>query len=102
MAKFSKMSKRQLERYIRATCRNTALIFITRHASQRMAQRSVLAVEVYHCLQTGILNQEPEEDLKTGHLVCRMECFNAGRNLMVCVALDDEDPAVIVVTVIVK
>jgi hypothetical protein len=39
--------------------------------------------------------------MKTGHLVCRMERYVAGRNLAACVALDDEDPTLLVVTVMV-
>ena len=37
--------------------------------------------------------------MKTGHLICRMERCVCGRNLAVCVALDDDDPDLIVVTV---
>lgn len=42
------------------------------------------------------------QDMKTGHLICRMECYGASRNLAVCVALDETDPDLIVVTVIPK
>ena len=44
----------------------------------------------------------PDVGQKTGSLRCRMEHFGAGRNLAVIAALDDEDPDVIVVTVMTK
>lgn len=58
--------------------------------------------EVFECLRQGSIQLVPEEDMKTGHLVCRMERYVAGRNLAICAALDDEDPGLIVVTVIAK
>ncbi len=42
----------------------------------------------------------PEPDTRHGSLVCRMEHFVAGRELAAAVALSDEEPGVVVVTVI--
>ncbi len=98
---FKTQSRSQLQRHIRTTARDSSRVFISKHAAVRMRQRKVLDAEVYHCLQHGSILQEPEEDIKTGHLVCRMECYGASRNLAVCVALDDNDPSMIVVTVLV-
>ena len=76
------------------------MVFTT-HALQRMRLRRVLDAEVYDCLRRGKIMLPPEEDMKTGNLVCRMECYGSSRNLAVCVALDDADPSLIVVTVLV-
>jgi hypothetical protein len=67
-----------------------------------MLQRSVSDWEVFECLRSGVIQRPPALDKKTGSLRCRMEHFGAGRNLAVIVALDDEDPHVIVVTVMTK
>jgi len=102
MPLFKSMSQSQLQKHIRSVAKDTGLVRLTRHALARMQEYSVLADEIYHCLQGGKILQTPEEDMKTGHLVCRMECYGASKNLAVCAALDEADPAVIVVTVIVK
>jgi hypothetical protein len=63
-----------------------------------MAHRKVLIAEVLECLRQGVINLPPDEDLKTGCLVFRMERYVAGRDVAVCVALDDADQNLIVVT----
>lgn len=102
MATFKKMSRSQLEKHIRAVGNESQLVFISRHAELQMRKRNVLAAEVHHCLRRGKIELEPEEDMKTGHLVCRMECYGASKNISVCVALDEAEPGLIVVTVITK
>jgi hypothetical protein len=90
---FKTKSRPQLQKHIRELAKDSANVFITVHASKRMKERKVLSSEVYACLLAG--------SMKTGHLVCRMESYVAGRNLAACVALDDEDPTMLVVTVMV-
>lgn len=90
----------QLTKHIRAVSKITENVLLSRHALTRMHQRGVLDAEVYHCLRNGKILLTPEADMKTGHLICRMECYGASKNLAVCAALDDEDPSIIVVTVI--
>jgi hypothetical protein len=67
-----------------------------------MLQRSVSDWEVFECLRYGVIERPPTRDKKTGSLRCRMEHFGSGRNLAVVAALDDEDPDVIVVTVMTR
>ncbi|MDI1350669.1 DUF4258 domain-containing protein [Aquabacterium sp.] len=98
---FKTKSRPQLQKHIRALAKDSANVFITVHASKRMKERKVISSEVYACLLAGSIRIAPEEDVKTGHLVCRMESYVAGRNLAACVALDDEDPTMLVVTVMV-
>jgi len=99
---FKKMARGQLERHIRSVAKDSARVIFTYHAQKQMKARQVLDAEVFHVLRTGSIRIDPEEDLKTGHLVCRMECHAASRTLAVCTALDDDDPDLIVVTVIPK
>ena len=96
---FKKQSTPQLQRHIRDVAKTTERIFLTVHAQVRMKKRKILQGEVYECLRLGLIRLTPEEDMKTGHLVCRVERYICGRNLEVCVALDDGDPDLIVVTV---
>lgn len=97
---FKKQSTPQLQKHIRETARHTENILLTLHSKERMKKRRrVLLDEVYECIRQGVINMAPEEDMKTGHLVCRMERYVCGRNLEVCVALDDDAPTLIVATV---
>ena len=102
MPVFKKMSRAQLEKHIRSVGIDSDRVFITAHARVQMHKRHVLDAEIYHCLRKGRILLEPEEDMKTSHLICRMECYGASRNLAVCVALDETDPDLIIVTVIPK
>jgi len=99
---FKKQSVRQLEKHIRHVALDTSTVLITDHARVSMRKRHVLDAEVYECLRKGKIHMTPEEDMKTGHLVCRMECYGPSRNLAVVTALEDGSLSVIVVTVIVN
>lgn len=97
---FEKLSRSQLERHIRSVSSDTARVFLTVHVRTQMRKRHVVTSEVFETMRKGKIMLVPETDLKTGHLICRMERYMAGRNLAVCVALDDNDPDLVVVTVI--
>ena len=96
---FRRKSKPQLAKHIRTLAKNTASVFITVHAKQRMTLRKITSQEVYECLQQGQILREPEENHEKESLECRMERYVSGRDLGVVVALCDEDPDAIVVTV---
>lgn len=96
---FKKQSIPQLQKHSRETAGHTENIFLTLHSKERMKKRKVLLDEVYECIRQGVINLAPEEDMKAGHLVCRMERYVCGRNLQVCVAWDDDYPTLIVVTI---
>ncbi len=98
---FRKQTRQQLEQHIRQTSQDVSNIVITKHAQIRMRQRGVLTREIFHCLQRGRVDVMPEEDIKTGHLVCRMQWYGSARNVTVCVGLDDDNPKLLVITVIV-
>ncbi|WP_138517066.1 DUF4258 domain-containing protein [Rhodoferax bucti] len=96
---FRRKSHAQLAKHIRAIAKNTVSVFITDHAKSRMKKRKVTSQEVYECLQLGSIVREPEENQEKESLECRMERYVSGRHLGVIVALCDEDPDVVVVTV---
>jgi len=99
--RFKSQSISQLQKHIRATSKNTDLVFVLQHTKDQMKIRKVLIDEVFECLQQGVIHMQPEEDIKTGHLICRMKRYVCGRNLAVCVGLDDDDPSLLVITVFV-
>ncbi|MGH8759519.1 MAG: DUF4258 domain-containing protein [Burkholderiales bacterium] len=100
-ANFGAKTSLQLQRHIRTISANTSSIVITIHASARMKDRRVSRGEVFECLRHGVIRKIPEPDLAKGSLTCRMEHYIAGRDCAVVVALADETPDVIVVTVMI-
>ena len=55
---------------------------------------------VYEVLQKGRLLRIPEVNLRRGSLECLMERYCTGRQLAVVVAINDDDPDLLVITVI--
>ena len=96
------MTNVQLQKHIRTLAKNSDLIFLSPHAQVRMAMRGVSDFQVVECLRNGLIERPPVRDRKTGDLKCRMEHFGTNRNISVIVALDDNDPDAIVVTVMTK
>lgn len=97
--KLKRQSKDQLAKHIRTASAVTANIFITTHARVQMKKRKVPVAMVYECLRLGQIVREPEENFVHGTLECRMERYSAGCNCTVIVALDDENPDLVCVTV---
>ncbi len=98
-AGFGRLSVAQLQRHICAVSADTASVFITLHAGSRMRSRRISIHEVFECLRAGAIRRTPEPNLAMETLECRMERYVAGRNCAVIVALDDDNPGLVVVTV---
>ena len=96
-----KLSAAQLERLIRDRAALAIQVRFTRHAESRMRLRRVSRMEVIEVLRRGRMNRTPEPNLRFGTLECRMQRFQAGRELGVVAALSDADPSVVVVTVLI-
>lgn len=99
---FRDMSNVQLQAHIRRMAKDSARVVFTDHAYERMARRSVSDWEVFVCLRQGVIQRPPVQDKRRDTLKCTMEHFGSIRNLAVVVALDDEDPDLIVVTVMTR
>lgn len=95
-----KLSKAQVERLIRTIAGDGSRVFITVHAQQRMRQRRVPREVVLEVLRMGRLVRVPEFNPRRGSLECRMERYCTGRQLAVVVAISDDDPDLLVITVI--
>ncbi|MFC4297627.1 DUF4258 domain-containing protein [Castellaniella hirudinis] len=95
-------NKRDWEKRIRDLARDPSCIVWTKHAGRQMRQRHISLPTVLEVLRRGTLWREPETDIRTGHVVCRMEYFCAGMEIGVCVALQSAAaPGMAVVTVMV-
>lgn len=100
MVSVHKLSMHQLQRLIRGRSVDTGAVFLTTHCRVRMKQRHVSLALLLDVLRQGRMRRPAEPDARHGSLVCRMEHFVAGRELAAAVALSDEHPGVLVVTVI--
>ena len=65
-----------------------------------MAQRGIAVAMVLECLRRGAIRRLPAPNIKTGWYECRMKRFTGGKNVAVVAAVEEANPAVIVVTVI--
>jgi hypothetical protein len=83
-----KPTKNQWETLIRHLAAESGSVFFTRHALARMRERHITRLQVLEVLQRGVIRREPEPDLKTGYMQCRMERAIAGRNMGVVLALE--------------
>ena len=95
-----KLSVPQLERLIRGRAAQPMRVRLTLHALARMKLRRVLRDEVLEVLERGRIVGRPEPNLARGSLECRVQQFLAGREIALIAAVSDDDPAVVVVTVI--
>lgn len=96
---FAKKSQAQLAKHIRLVSKTSGSVFFTAHVKKQMAKRKISTLEVFECIRMGTIRREPELSDDQESLECRMERYIAGRELAVIVALCDDDPNVILVTV---
>jgi hypothetical protein len=100
--RFEPMNNAQLQQHIRLLVQDSHRVFISDHAAQRMRERQVSDYQVLECLRLGIIQRPPEIDRQTEDVKCRVEYFGTARNVSVIVALDQVEPDIVVVTVIVQ
>jgi len=96
--RFATKSSSQIAKHIRTVAKDSACVFFTKHVKVRMSQRKVTAPEVLDCIRNGTISRATEPSQDGQSLECRMERYVASRNLGVVVALCDEDPDIVLVT----
>lgn len=96
---FGAKSTLQLQRHIRSISKDSAAIYLLPHTKARMKERKVTIHEVFEILRCGSIHRTPEPNPSKGNLECRMELYIAGRHCAAVVALDDDNPNLLVVTV---
>lgn len=80
-------NKLDWEKRIHFLAQDESCIAWTKHAGRQMRQRHISLSMTLDVLRRGTLRREPETDIRTGHVVCRMEYFCSGVEIGVCVAL---------------
>lgn len=82
-------TKLQWETLIRHIAADSSQIIFTKHVLLRMKQRHITQAYVMEVLRRGVIRREPEQDIKTGDTLCRMERSIAGLQIGVVLALED-------------
>lgn len=95
-----RLSLPQLQRLIHEIAKDSGQVVFTHHARIRMRQRQISGGLVLDVLRHGRLSRLPEPNATYGSLECRIERYSAGRQIAVIVALCDDNPGVLVITVI--
>ena len=96
----SKPSKHQLEKHVRLCAQSTSNIVFVQHARERMRQRKINDPMVLETLRKGLIQREPEPDMKADGVRCLIERYVAGVNVGVVVLVDYPAPQLTVITVI--
>ena len=96
-----RLSPPQIQRLIHEIAMDSERVMYTHHARIRMRQRHISRGLVLDVLRYGRLSRLPEPNPRFGSLECRMERYSSGRQLAVIAALCDDNPEVLVITVIV-
>lgn len=99
---FVSMSNAQLQAHIRRIARDSSRVFLTHHAQERMLERGISDIQVFECLRMGVMQRPAQIDKATMFVKCRMEHFGSARNLAVVVGLDENDPDLLIVTVMAR
>jgi hypothetical protein len=83
---------------IRARAEDSANVILTDHAQERMAERGIIALEVYRILRTGIVDVAPTR-LTDGDWKAEIEQRMPGGRDAVVVTVVKRDERLVVVTV---
>lgn len=92
-------SDSQIAQHIRTIAKDSSCVFFTKHVKVRMNQRKITTAEILDCIRNGTISRALEQSQDGQSLECRMERLVAGRNVAVVVALCDEEPDIVLVTV---
>jgi hypothetical protein len=79
-----------LEKLLKEIAKDSKRIHFTFHCLSRMKERGITRALVFEVLHRGLVKREPETDMNTGYLKCRVERFVAGRELAIIVALEND------------
>ena len=94
-----RLSRPQIQQHIRRAAQESINVTITQHASVRMRERAITNAMLFDVLRRGLLNREPESDLRHSGLTCLMERYIAGANIGALVNVDFPAVGIIVITV---
>ncbi len=95
----TRLSKPQIQQHIRHAAQESINVTITQHASVRMRERGITNAMLFDVLRRGLLNREPEPDLRHSGITCLMQRYIAGVNIGVLVNVNSPAVGMIVITV---
>ena len=84
-------SKLDWEKLVKRIAVNSASIHFSKHALSQMKKRKISQSMALDALRKGKISLEPEPDIRSGHIICRMERFTAGVPITVAVACENEN-----------
>jgi hypothetical protein len=84
-------SKRDWEKLVREIAKDATKVSFADHVLVRMRSRNITHAMVFDVLRKGVIQIEPEIDIKHGDIHCRMQRFTAGKPVGVVVACEDEN-----------
>ena len=91
-----------IEATIRRLAHNSAKVFMSKHAEDRLVERKLTMTQVYKCLQSGDVIEGPT--LNSEHRkgwMCRMQILSAGEMVQVaCKLIEARGDYILVITVI--
>jgi len=93
------LTKQQATARIREIAQDSRNVIITTHAKTRMGERKISRQMVFECLRHGRIERQPEPNIMKGSLECLMEHHVAGETIGVVAAIPEDNPGIIVVTV---
>ncbi len=73
---------------VRGAARDSAQVFYTAHALQRMRQRRVTPTQVMRCLAHGRISEGPARDVMKGGWKCTLEHYSAGDAIGISVGIE--------------
>ena len=95
----SRLTKSQLQAHIRKAALASVNVTVTRHASVRMRERHITSAMLFDVLRHGLLQREPEPDLRHSGIKCQMERYSSGINIAVVVNVDFPSDGMVVIAV---
>lgn len=85
---------------VQAASKDSARVFYTAHARQRMRQRRITPTQVMRCLAHGRISEGPVADKMKGGWKCTVEHYSAGDAIGVSVGIETmEAEAITIITV---
>lgn len=92
------LSPPSAQQMLRQVASDSARVFFTDHAEQRMRERRINRTQVLRCLRHGRLTEDPARDVH-GKWVMRVEVFSAGDVVTAVAALDNDGDGNLVVVI---
>ncbi len=92
------LSKRRALKIIRKAAENSANVFISQHAEEKMEVRAITRTQILRVLRTGTLYDGPTDNLLYDNWECGVKGFSAGEYIRLRVGIERDEQGIIVIT----